>query len=97
MWEANSLAGAPLRERFVPRYEALIRLAEAIRSNPDEKDLFRRCANELRQVIPLDGFSHFDATVKFVDWDFLGPYKNESEARAKNWLRFYGLFQENKR
>ncbi len=76
----NALAGAPLSDGLVSRYEALIRLAEAIRSHPDEKDLFRTCANELHQVIPFDGFSHFDLTVKFVQWNFLGPYKDESEA-----------------
>jgi formate hydrogenlyase transcriptional activator len=80
MLEANVLAGTPLNEGLVSRYEALIRLAEAIRSHPDEKDLFRTCANELHQVIPFDGLSHFDLTVKFVQWNFLGPYEDKSEA-----------------
>jgi formate hydrogenlyase transcriptional activator len=77
---SHALVGTPLNEGLVSRYEALIRLAEAIRSHPDEKDLFRTCANELHQVIAFDGFSHFDLTVKFVQWNFVGPYKDESDA-----------------
>jgi hypothetical protein len=56
----------------------LIRLAEAIRSHPDEKDLFRTCANELHQVIPFDALSQFDPAANMVQWHFLEPYKNES-------------------
>ncbi|HEX3683040.1 MAG TPA: sigma 54-interacting transcriptional regulator [Bryobacteraceae bacterium] len=52
------------------RYEALIRLAEAVRSHPDEKDLFRTFANELHQVIPFHGLSQFDPEANYVHWHF---------------------------
>jgi formate hydrogenlyase transcriptional activator len=76
----NALAGTPLSDGLASRYEALIRLAEAIRSHPDEKDLFRTCANELHQVIPFDALSQFDPAANMVQWHFLEPYKNELDA-----------------
>jgi formate hydrogenlyase transcriptional activator len=66
----NALATIPLGEGLVSRYEALIRLAEAIRSHPDEKDLFQTCANELHQVIPFHGLSQVDPAANWVQWAF---------------------------
>jgi len=63
---SNPLMGAPLSEQLVSRYDALVRLAEAIRSHPDEKDLFRTCANELQQVIPFHGLLRFDPAANWV-------------------------------
>ncbi len=41
-------------ETLGPQFESLIRLAEAIRRHPDQKDLFQMLADELRQVVPFD-------------------------------------------
>ena len=66
------------------RYEALIRLAQLIRSHPEEKDLFQTCARELHQVVPLDGMSQFDSAANWVQWHIVEPYNSEFEvARCK--------------
>ena len=55
----NALEPAPLQ--YGPaRYEAVIRLGEAIRSHPDEKDLFRTIVNELHEVVEFDVLCQFD-------------------------------------
>jgi formate hydrogenlyase transcriptional activator len=67
---ANALESPPLNDGLASRYETLIRLSEAIRSHPDEKDLFRTCANELHQVIPFDGLSQSDPEANYLQWHF---------------------------
>src|ERR1700752_1197865 len=67
---AKGLEGAPFDQTLASRYEALIRLAEAIRSHPDEKELFRTFANQLHQVIPFHGLSQFDPEANYVHWHF---------------------------
>jgi formate hydrogenlyase transcriptional activator len=64
------------------RYEALIRLAELIRSHPGEKDLFQTLASDLHGVVPFDGLSRFDSAANWVQWHFLEPYNREFESRA---------------
>ena len=64
------------------RYEALVRLAEIIRSLPEEKDLFQTIANELHQVLPFDGLSQFDPAANWVQWHFVEPYKRGFESSA---------------
>ena len=65
---SNALVGTLLNEGIASRYEALIRLAEAIRSHPDEKDLFATCANELHEVIPFHSLVQFDPAANWVQW-----------------------------
>jgi formate hydrogenlyase transcriptional activator len=77
---ATALEEASLRGGLASRYEALIRLAEVIRSHPEEKDLFQTFASELRHVIPFDGISHFDVAANWVQWHFLEPYNKELDA-----------------
>jgi hypothetical protein len=48
---ANALEPAPLPDEIASRYQALIRLGQAIRSHPNEKDLFQTLANELHEVV----------------------------------------------
>jgi formate hydrogenlyase transcriptional activator len=60
----------PSNEGLASRYEALIRLAETIRSHPDEKDLFGTCANELHKVIPFHGLAQFDPTANLVHFHY---------------------------
>ena len=76
----NALEPAPLQ--YGPaRYEAVIRLGEAIRSHPDEKDLFRTIVNELHEVVEFDVLGQFDSTANWVQWYFAEPYKDKLEAR----------------
>jgi formate hydrogenlyase transcriptional activator len=77
---ADSPTAAISGEELTPRYEALIRLAELIRSHPEEKDLFESCANELHQVVSFDGINQFDPAANRVRWHFLEPYNKEFEA-----------------
>src|SRR6266446_8264964 len=76
----NALEPAPLQ--YGPaRYEAVIRLGEAIRSHPDEKDLFRTLVNELHEVVEFDVLGQFDSTANWVQWYFAEPYNDKIEAR----------------
>ena len=56
------------------QYESLIRLAEAIRSHRDQKDLFQVLANELRDVVAFDGICQCDPTGNKVNWHFSETY-----------------------
>jgi formate hydrogenlyase transcriptional activator len=67
-------------EALASRYEALIRLAEVIRSKPEEEDLFETLVSELHQVVPFDGISQLDPGANRVRWQFLEPYKEKLEA-----------------
>ena len=69
-----------MRSGLASRYEGLIRLAEVIRSHPEEKDLFQTLACELHQLVPIDGISYFDAVANWVQWRFLETYNKEIEA-----------------
>jgi formate hydrogenlyase transcriptional activator len=77
----NAREPAPPRNGPVSRYEALIRLAEAIRLHPDENDLFRTLVNELHEVVEFDGLSQFDGAANWVQWEFAEPYNDKLEAR----------------
>jgi formate hydrogenlyase transcriptional activator len=76
---ATALGEVSLCGGLASRYEALIRLAEVIRSHPEEKDLFQTFASELHQVVPFDGISYFDAAANWAQWHFLEPYNKEFE------------------
>ena len=77
----NALEPAPLQDGPASRYEAVIRLGEAIRSHPDEKDLFRTIVNELHEVVEFDVLGQFDSTANWVQWYFAEPYNGKLEAR----------------
>jgi len=51
----------PSNEPAAARYESLIRVAEAIRSQGTRRDLFRVLAEELREVISFDAMAYYDA------------------------------------
>jgi len=76
----NSPTAAISSETLASRYEALIRLAEVIRSKPEEEDLFDTLVSELHQVVPFDGISQLDPGANRVRWRFLEPYKANLEA-----------------
>jgi formate hydrogenlyase transcriptional activator len=77
----NAPETAPLQNGPASSYEALIRLAEAIRSHPDEKDLFRTLVNELLEVVKFDALCQFDDTANWVQWYFAEPYNDKLESR----------------
>jgi formate hydrogenlyase transcriptional activator len=78
---AGTVETNPLKSQPAPRYEALIRLGEAIRCHPDEKDLFETVANELREVVEFDALCQFDGTANWIQWSFVPPYSDKLEAR----------------
>ncbi len=57
-------------ETLEPQYESLIRLAEAIRSHPDQNDLFQLLADELRRVVPFDAICQVDHAGNKINWHF---------------------------
>jgi formate hydrogenlyase transcriptional activator len=63
-------------QSLVPRYESLIRLAGAIRSHRDQKDLFQFLADELRLVVPFDALAQCDHAGKKVNWHFSEDYES---------------------
>jgi formate hydrogenlyase transcriptional activator len=50
------------------RYESLIRLAAAVRSNHDGRELFELLARELRRVVPFDAIAQYDDRPSKVNW-----------------------------
>ena len=70
-------APEPATSQNVPasRYEAIVRLAESIRSLPDEKDLFRTLVDELHDVIEFDVLCQFDGTANWSGGILLNPIK----------------------
>jgi formate hydrogenlyase transcriptional activator len=50
------------------RYESLIRLAEAVRSDRDGRQLFELLARELRRVVPFDAIAQYDDRPSKVHW-----------------------------
>src|SRR5258708_23017796 len=72
---------APTNARLAARYEALMRLAEVIRSRPEEGAMFQALASELHDVVELDGFCQFDGAANWVQWHFDGPYQGGLEVR----------------
>jgi len=74
---AEKLEIARPTQSLAPRYESLIRLAEAIRSHRNQKDLFQLLADELRQVVPFDVMAQCDHAGKKVNWHFSGAYDSE--------------------
>src|ERR1700751_613938 len=78
---ANALEPASIPDELASRYEALIRLAEAIRSKPNENELFPTLVRELHEVVEFDVLCQFDGTANWVQWYFAEPYNGKLEAR----------------
>jgi len=74
---AERLEEARSTDSLGSRYESLIRLAEAIRSHRDQKDLFQLLVNELRPVVPFDVMAQWDHAGNKVNWHFSEPYCSE--------------------
>src|SRR6266853_3708869 len=71
---AERLEGVRSTQSLAPRYESLIRVAEAIRSHRDQKDLFQLLVVELSQVVPFDGMAQVDPAGNKVNWHFSEGY-----------------------
>jgi hypothetical protein len=84
---ANAVENKVAKDDLASRYEALIRLAEAIRSHPDERDLFRTGANELRQARTTASRSSIPRA-----GGFSGTSKRNLKHGARNWFRSSVLF-----
>jgi formate hydrogenlyase transcriptional activator len=82
MLVSNHSQPVTLSESLASRYEALARIAELIRSHPEEKVLFQTCASELHQVVAFDGLNWFDPAAHWVQWHLLEPYDSALEALA---------------
>jgi formate hydrogenlyase transcriptional activator len=75
------------------RYESLIRLAEAIRSQPAGGDLFGLLVEELQRVVPFDAIAQFDETATKVNWRSHVPHaalcpltSAEREESVPSWV-----------
>jgi formate hydrogenlyase transcriptional activator len=77
--ESNAAEGEPSADKVSARYEALIRLGEAIRSRPDPRDLFETLKTELREFIPFDTMAQYDGAVNRAYWHFEEPYQSLEE------------------
>ena len=57
------------------RYESLIRLADAIRTQKHADGLFQVLVRELRDVVPFDAMAQYDDELNKVNWH-LGEHCN---------------------
>jgi len=66
--QAFAIASSETEKLPEARYESLIRLAEAIRSNQHPQDLFQILVRELRNVVQFDAIAQFDEALHKVNW-----------------------------
>src|ERR1700737_4897668 len=61
---------APSEQSVVARYEALIRVSQAVSAYREPRKLFEVLADELRRVIEFDGIgiAQYDETTKTIEW-----------------------------
>jgi formate hydrogenlyase transcriptional activator len=60
------------------RYEALIRIANSIRSRTEPDELFGILTHELSRVIPFDGIAQFDEESNKVNWHLGGSCRQSN-------------------
>jgi formate hydrogenlyase transcriptional activator len=66
---ASAISSSPATKKLPEtRYESLIRLAEAIRTNRHPQDLFQVLVGELRDVVQFDAIAQFDEALNKVNW-----------------------------
>jgi hypothetical protein len=85
---AEVLEGARSTRSHAPRYEPLIRLAEAIRSHRNQKDVFQLLPDELRQVVPFEAMAQYDHTGNRVNWHFSEAYAADRFGSDQPGLRY---------
>jgi formate hydrogenlyase transcriptional activator len=81
---AERLNGVCSTRSLAPRYESLIRLADAIRSHRDQKDLFQLLADELCQVVQFDAMAQFDHAGNRTHWRFTEDYDSRFGAAVSD-------------
>ena len=69
-------------EQPARRYESLIRLAEAIRTHQQPKDLFQVLVRELSHVVQFDAVAQYDEALNKVNWH-LGQVCKPSAQKAR--------------
>lgn len=82
MPSSNRTQGVTHGEGHASRYEALVRIAELIRSHPEEEHLFQTVAGKLHQLVPFDAITQFDSAVNRAHWRLLEPYDSALESLA---------------
>src|ERR1700728_1878134 len=66
---ASMTARSPETETLpTARYESLIRLAEAIRTENKPGDLFQVLVRELGNIVPFDAVAQYDEALNKVNW-----------------------------
>jgi formate hydrogenlyase transcriptional activator len=70
MMEAAQLRLAPPEQSVAARYEALIRVSQAVSAYREPRKLFNVLAGELRRVIDFDGIgiAQYDAATGTIEW-----------------------------
>jgi formate hydrogenlyase transcriptional activator len=70
MSEAAQLRLAPSEQSVVARYEALIRVSQAVSAYREPRKLFEAIVNELRHVIAFDGIgiAQYDESTDAINW-----------------------------
>src|ERR1700674_2471764 len=70
MSEAVQLRLAPSEQSVVARYEALIRVSQAVSAHREPRKLFEVLVDELRRVIEFDGIgiAQYDETKDAIEW-----------------------------
>ena len=73
------------RDRSVGgHYQALIRLAESLRNQPEMQAFIRVLAHELSAVTHLDAVAYFNESLEKVEWHFCGDPEPMSSPTAGN-------------
>src|SRR6266568_9254091 len=64
-------SGPPVDYLLSERYEALVRVSQAIGAHRDPKDLFRAMAKELHRVVQFDGIvvAQYDEASNEIVWN----------------------------
>ncbi len=70
MTGAVQLRLEPVERSVAARYEALIRVAQAVSAHREPKDLFEVLVDELRRVVEFDGIgiAQYDETTDAIEW-----------------------------
>jgi len=78
---ADTESDRSTEESTAERYEALIRIAAAVRAQREPRKLFGILVHELGQVLPFDAIAQYDERSNKVDWHLgAGCHKPDSPA-----------------
>jgi formate hydrogenlyase transcriptional activator len=82
MMGAVQLGLAPIERSVAARYEALIRVSQAVSAHREPRKLFEVLADELRRVVEFDGIgiAQYDETTEAIEWHVSIPCEEPSPA-----------------